>query len=68
MENEQNMPFQSEGGCPLNFFINVQYDLKLQLFNYCFFLLFTLKFFYRFWYNAFVAFEIVQNEWEMNKI
>jgi hypothetical protein len=28
MENEQNMPFQSEGGCALDFFINVQYDLE----------------------------------------
>jgi hypothetical protein len=26
MENEQHMPFQSEGGCALDFFINVQYD------------------------------------------
>jgi hypothetical protein len=28
MENEQDMPFQSEGGCALNFFINVQYDFE----------------------------------------
>jgi hypothetical protein len=28
MENEQDMPFQSEGGCALEFFINVQYDFE----------------------------------------
>jgi hypothetical protein len=28
MENEQNMPFQSEGGCVFDFFINVQYDFE----------------------------------------
>jgi hypothetical protein len=28
MENEQNMPFQSEGGCALDFFISVQYDFQ----------------------------------------
>jgi hypothetical protein len=28
MENEQDMAFQSEGGCTLNFFINVQYDFE----------------------------------------
>jgi len=28
MENEQDMPFQSEGGCALDFFINVQYDIE----------------------------------------
>jgi hypothetical protein len=28
MENEQDMPFQSEGGCALDFFINVQYDFE----------------------------------------
>jgi hypothetical protein len=28
MENEQDMPFQSEGGCTLNFFINIQYDFE----------------------------------------
>jgi hypothetical protein len=42
MENEQDMPFQSEGGCALDFFISVQYDLKLKLFNY-FFLTFHFK-------------------------
>jgi hypothetical protein len=34
MEYEQDMPFQSEGGCALDFFISVQYDfeaLTLQL-------------------------------------
>jgi hypothetical protein len=34
MENEQDMPFQNEGGC-VGFFINVQYDFEayaLQLF------------------------------------
>jgi hypothetical protein len=28
MENEQDMPFQSEGGCTLDFFINIQYDFE----------------------------------------
>jgi hypothetical protein len=28
MENEQDMPFQSERGCALDFFINVQYDFE----------------------------------------
>ncbi len=28
MENEQDMPFQSEGGCALDFFTNVQYDFE----------------------------------------
>jgi hypothetical protein len=28
MENEQDMPFQSEGGYTLDFFINVQYDFE----------------------------------------
>jgi len=28
MENEQNMPFQNEGGCVLDFFKNVQYDFE----------------------------------------
>jgi len=28
MENEQDMPFQSEGGCALDYFINVQYDFE----------------------------------------
>ncbi len=67
MENEQDMPFQSEGGCVLDFFINVQYDLKLKFFNY-YFWLFTLNKFYKFWDSTFVAFEVVQNEWEMSKI
>jgi hypothetical protein len=41
MENEQDMPFQSEGGCDLDFFISVQYDfeaLALQLFFFYFLL------------------------------
>jgi hypothetical protein len=29
MENEEDMPFQSEGGCTLDFFINVQYDFDV---------------------------------------
>jgi hypothetical protein len=28
MENEQDMPFQNEGGCVLDFFINVEYDFE----------------------------------------
>jgi hypothetical protein len=28
MENEQDMPFQSEGGCVLDLFISVQYDFE----------------------------------------
>jgi hypothetical protein len=28
MENEQDMPFQSEGGCALVFFISVWYDFE----------------------------------------
>jgi hypothetical protein len=28
MENEQNMPFQSEGGRVLDFFKNVQYNFE----------------------------------------
>jgi hypothetical protein len=28
MENEQDMPFQSEMGCALIFFISVQYDFE----------------------------------------
>jgi hypothetical protein len=28
MENEQDMPIQSEGGCAFDFFINVQYDFE----------------------------------------
>jgi hypothetical protein len=43
MENEQDMPFQSEEDCTLDFFINVQYDLKLKLFNYCFLYFIFLK-------------------------
>jgi hypothetical protein len=29
MENEQDMPFQSERGCVLDFFISVQYDFEI---------------------------------------
>jgi hypothetical protein len=29
MENEQDMPFQSEGRCALDFFINVHYDFEV---------------------------------------
>jgi hypothetical protein len=28
MENEQDMPFQSERGCVLDFFVSVQYDFE----------------------------------------
>ncbi len=28
MEYGQDMPFQSEGGCALDFFINVQYNFE----------------------------------------
>ncbi len=28
MENEQDMPFQSERGCALDFFIGVRYDFE----------------------------------------
>jgi len=62
------MPFQSEGGCALDFFINVQYDFEASALQLLFFLLFTLNMFYRFWHSAFVAFEIIQNEWKMSKI
>jgi hypothetical protein len=31
------MPFQSEGGCALDFFINVQYDFKASTLQLCFF-------------------------------
>jgi hypothetical protein len=68
MENEQDMPFQSEGGCVLDFFINVQYDFETYAFQLLFFLFFTLNKFYKFWESAFVAFEIVQNEWKTSKI
>ncbi len=59
MENEQDMPFQSEGGCALDFFISVQYDFEASTLQLLFFWLFTLSKFYRFWDSAFVAFEIV---------
>jgi hypothetical protein len=41
MENEQYMPFQSEGGCALEFFINVQFDFEASALQLLFFLLFT---------------------------
>ncbi len=28
MESEQDMPFQNEGGCAFDFFINVYYDFE----------------------------------------
>ncbi len=62
------MPFQSERGCALDFFINVQYDFEASALQLFFSLLFILNIFYRFWDGAFVDFEIVQNEWEMSKI
>ncbi len=37
MENEQDMPFQSEGGCALGFFINVQYDFEASILQLLFF-------------------------------
>ncbi len=63
MENEQDMAFQNEGGCALDFFISVQYDFEALVPELLFSWLFTLNKFYRFWDSAFVAFEIVQNEW-----
>jgi hypothetical protein len=39
MENEQDIPFQSEGGCAVDFSISVQYDFEastLQLFFFTF--------------------------------
>jgi hypothetical protein len=36
MGNEQDMPFQSENGCILIFFIMFNMILKLKLFNYFF--------------------------------
>jgi len=37
MENEQNMPFQSEGGYALDFFISIQYDFEALAFQQLFF-------------------------------
>jgi hypothetical protein len=62
------MPFQNEGGCALDFFISVQYDFETLALQLLFFWFLILNKFYRFWNSAFVAFEIVQNEWEMSKI
>jgi hypothetical protein len=47
----------------LDFFISVQYDFEALVPELLFSWLFTLNKFYRFWDSAFVAFEIVQNEW-----
>jgi hypothetical protein len=55
-------------GLCLDFFMCVQYDFEASSLQLLFFWFFTLKKFYRFWDSAFVAFEIVQNEWERNKI
>jgi hypothetical protein len=68
MENEQDMPFQSERGFAFIFFISAQYNFEALALQLLFFLLFILNKFYRFWNSTFVAFEIVQNEWEMSKI
>jgi hypothetical protein len=48
MENEQDMPFQSEGDRALDFFINALYDFEVSTLQLLFFLLFTLNKFYRF--------------------
>jgi hypothetical protein len=68
MENEQDLPFQSEEGCALDFFHQCSIWFWNLSSSTIVFLLLTLNKFYRFWNNTFVAFEIVQNEWEMNKI
>jgi hypothetical protein len=62
------MPFQNEGGCALDFFINVQFDFEASALQLLFFFTFHFNKFYRFWDSAFVAFEIIQNEWELSKI
>jgi hypothetical protein len=43
MENEQDMPFQNEGGCALDFFINVQYDFEASVLQLLFFFTFHFK-------------------------
>jgi hypothetical protein len=43
MENEQDMPFQSEGNCALDFFISVQYDFKASALQPFFSLTFHFK-------------------------
>jgi hypothetical protein len=50
MADEQDMLFQSERGCALDFFKVFNMILKLQLFNYCFFY-FSLS-------SSFIDFEI----------
>jgi hypothetical protein len=37
MENEQDMPFQNEGGCALDIFISVQYDFEASTLQHFFF-------------------------------
>jgi len=65
MENQQDMPFQSEGGCDLNFFINVHYDFEALVLQLWFFLKFILNKLYRFWDSAFVAFN--HSNWMRNE-
>jgi hypothetical protein len=36
MEDEQDMPFQSEGGCALDFLISVHYDFEASAFHLIF--------------------------------
>jgi hypothetical protein len=48
MEYEQDMPFQSEGGRALDFFISVQYDIEASTLQLLFFLPLTFNKFYRF--------------------
>jgi hypothetical protein len=62
------MLFQNEGDCALDVFISFQYDFEASALQLLFFWLFTLNKFYKFWDSAFVAFEIIQSEWEMSKI
>jgi hypothetical protein len=61
-------PFKVKGVVLWIFFISVQYDFEALALQLSFFLFFTFNKFYKFGDNAFVAFEIVQNEWEMSKI
>jgi hypothetical protein len=68
MINEQDMPFQSEEGYTLAFSKMLGMILKFKLFNLFVFCLFTLNKFYTSWDSASVAFDIFQNEWEMNKM
>jgi hypothetical protein len=68
MENEQKYALLVKGVVLWIFSQVFSMILKMQLFNFFFFLLFILNNFYKFWDFTFVAFEIIQNEWEMNKI